>query len=60
MALLSLVIVFSVLCVLTLWKRVTRDRQVPTGLKKLPGPIGMLALNRESRYLSVKLRQNHQ
>lgn len=55
MALLSLVIVVGVLCVLTVWKRVTRNRQVPTGLKKLPGPKGMLALNRESRYLSVKL-----
>jgi hypothetical protein len=48
MALLSLVIVIGVLCVLTLWKRITRKSQVPPGLKKLPGPKGMLAFYQKS------------
>ncbi|QDS71065.1 hypothetical protein FKW77_008760 [Venturia effusa] len=40
MALLSFVIVFSVLLALGTWKLVTRKNQIPAGLKKLPGPKG--------------------
>jgi len=40
MALLSLLSVVAVLCVLTLWKRLTRKDKIPAGLKKLPGPKG--------------------
>lgn len=42
MALLSLLLVFSVLCIATLWKRFTsrRHQRLPPGLKKLPGPKG--------------------
>jgi hypothetical protein len=44
MALLSLLFVFAVLCVLTLWKRLTRKDKIPPGLKKLPGPKGTSAM----------------
>jgi hypothetical protein len=47
MALISLAIVVGVLIILTLWKRVTRKSQVPLGLKKLPGPKGMLAFRQK-------------
>ncbi|TLD38345.1 cytochrome P450 [Venturia nashicola] len=40
MAVISLVIVFGVLLVLGIWKKITRKSQIPAGLKKLPGPKG--------------------
>jgi hypothetical protein len=45
MALFNILVVFAVLCVLTLWKRLTRKDKIPPGLKKLPGPKGTLVLN---------------
>jgi hypothetical protein len=42
MALLSILCLVVVLCVLTLWKRITRKEKIPAGLKKLPGPKGLL------------------
>lgn len=44
MAVASLLILFSILILVTLWKRFARRETIPTGLKELPGPKGMLKL----------------
>ena len=44
MAALTLFLVGTLLIILTLWKRINRRDKIPHGLKKLPGPKGMVSL----------------
>jgi hypothetical protein len=46
MAFSTLIVIFSVLFMLALWKRITASRRhrIPRGLKPLPGPKGTVTL----------------